>query len=266
MRAELARAISSRRLSVEYQPFFDTDKHIVVGVEALVRWNNRHEGPLSPAVFVPLAEQMGLLPALTEFVFQRTLEEMGPFLKQYPRMRVSINCHVSTLNDPMLVRFAQQWASAGLESKWLVFEVTERANAHFDADSVKPAMDALKARGTRFAMDDFGVGFSNLNSLRSLPFDFLKIDKTFVDGISSDATDAAGFVTHIVDLAKRLNLVLVAEGVETQAQQDYLRRLGVRYMQGWYFAKAMPADALAQYLREYRVKQPIVAAPQAQRS
>jgi c-di-GMP phosphodiesterase len=252
MQAELARAISSGRLSVEYQPFFDVEKGIVVGVEALVRWNNRREGPLSPAVFVPLAEQMGLLPELTEFVFNRTLTELAPLLRQFPRMRVSINCHVSTLSSPALARYVQVWRDAGLAPDRLVFEVTERANAHFDAASVKVPMEALKAQGTRFAMDDFGVGFSNLNSLRSLPFDFLKIDKAFVDGITVDAADAAGFVDHIIALAKRLNLRVVAEGVETQAQRDYLQRVGVHFMQGWLFARPMTAAALFKYLGEYR--------------
>jgi sensor c-di-GMP phosphodiesterase-like protein len=251
MQAELARAISSNRLSVEYQPFLDVDRGIVVGVEALVRWNNRRGGPLSPAVFVPLAEQMGLLPALTDFVFNRTLTELTPLLRRFPRMRVSINCHVSTLNSPALSRYVQQWRDAGLQPDRLVFEVTERANAHFDAESVKAPMQALKAQGPVFAMDDFGVGFSNLNSLRSLPFDFLKIDKAFVDGIGPDATDAAGFVDHIIALAKRLNLRVVAEGVETMEQRDYLHRAGVRFMQGWLFARAMPASALSAYIEGY---------------
>jgi sensor c-di-GMP phosphodiesterase-like protein len=255
MHAELARAISSGRLSVEYQPFFDTEKNIVVGVEALVRWNNRPEGPLSPAVFVPLAEQMGLLPQLTEFVAARTLHELAPLVKRYPRMRVSINTHVSTLSGPLLAHCAQRWRDAGLPAGRLVFEVTERANAHMDALSVKAPMEALKTHGVRFAMDDFGVGFSNLNSLRSLPFDFLKIDKAFVDGIGDDAEDAAGFVEHIIALAKRLNLTVVAEGVETQAQRDYLRRHGVVYMQGWYFARAMNATTLTKYLAEYRQRE-----------
>jgi sensor c-di-GMP phosphodiesterase-like protein len=252
MQAELARAISSGRLSVEYQPFFDVDKGIVVGVEALVRWNNRREGPLSPAVFVPLAEQMGLLPALTDFVFSRTVTELAPLLREFPRMRVSINCHVSTLSNPALVHYVRRWRDAGLQPDRLVFEVTERANAHFDAASVKAPMEALKAQGLTFAMDDFGVGFSNLNSLRSLPFDFLKIDKAFVDGIAPDASDAAGFVDHIIVLAKRLNLRVVAEGVETQAQRDYLQRAGVHFMQGWLFARAMPVHVLNKYLADYR--------------
>jgi sensor c-di-GMP phosphodiesterase-like protein len=251
MHAELARAISSERLSVEYQPFFDTEKNIVVGVEALVRWNNRAEGPLSPAVFVPLAEQMGLLPALTEFVLKRVLAELTPLLAHYPRMRVSVNCHVSTLTNPLLTRYVQQWCLQGLPGDRLVFEVTERANAHMDPATVKAPMDTLKSLGPRFAMDDFGVGFSNLNSLRSLPFDFLKIDKAFVDGIGEDAQDTAGFVEHIISLAKRLNLTVVAEGVETQAQHDYLHRHGVVYMQGWYFARSMNIGTLTKYLAEY---------------
>jgi sensor c-di-GMP phosphodiesterase-like protein len=95
------------------------------------------------------------------------------------------------------------------------------------------------------------VGFSNLNSLRNLPFDFLKIDKAFVDGITSN-TDSSGFVDHIMELANRMDLRVVAEGVETEAQRDYLLRLGVRYMQGWLFSRSMSVDRLATYLREYR--------------
>ncbi|MFM2398801.1 MAG: hypothetical protein RL341_958 [Pseudomonadota bacterium] len=252
MHAELARAIASERLSVEYQPFFDAEKGIVAGVEVLARWNNRREGPLSPAVFVPLAEQMGLLPELTEFVMKRTLFEMEPLMRRFPRMRVSINCHVSTLSSPLLGEFLRRWSAAGLNADRLVFEVTERANAHFDAASVKAPMQALKAQGASFAMDDFGVGFSNLNSLRTLPFDFLKIDKAFVDGIAEGDAESAGFVDHIIALAKRLDLIVVAEGVETQAQRDYLRKAGVRYMQGWLFARPMTASAFTSYLGEYR--------------
>jgi sensor c-di-GMP phosphodiesterase-like protein len=251
MHAELARAIASERLDVEYQPFFDVQTGIVGGVEALVRWTRRPEGPLSPAVFVPLAEQAGLLPAMTQLVFKRVLAELAPLLARYPRMRVSINCHVSALTDPAFAVFTQQWQAAGLAADRLVFEVTERADAHFDLNSVKAPMQALKARGVSFAMDDFGVGFSNLNSLRNLPFDFLKIDKAFVDGITSN-TDSSGFVDHIMELANRMDLRVVAEGVETEAQRDYLLRLGVRYMQGWLFSRSMSVDRLATYLREYR--------------
>ncbi len=255
MHAELARAISSERLSVEYQPFMDVHSGVIVGVEVLVRWNNRLEGPLSPAVFVPLAEQTGLLPAMTRFVFKRMLQELTPLMQRYPRMRVTVNCHVSSLADPALGGYVRDWCAAGMAPDRLVFEVTERANAHFDAATAKAPMDALKAQGTRFAMDDFGVGFSNLNSLRSLPFDFLKIDKAFVDGIDAQ-TDSSGFVDHIVALANRMNLVVVAEGVETVEQRDYLQKRGVRYMQGWLFARSMSAAKLEAYLREYRKDMP----------
>lgn len=251
MHAELARAINSERLSVEYQPFMDVHTGVIVGVEVLVRWTNRLEGPLSPAVFVPLAEQTGLLPAMTRFVFKRMLKELTPLMQRYPRMRVTVNCHVSSLADPALSDYVRDWCAAGMAPDRLVFEVTERANAHFDASTAKAPMDALKAQGTRFAMDDFGVGFSNLNSLRSLPFDFLKIDKAFVDGIDAQ-TDSSGFVDHIVMLASRMSLIVVAEGVETIAQRDYLQKRGVRYMQGWLFARSMNVVKLEAHLREYR--------------
>jgi sensor c-di-GMP phosphodiesterase-like protein len=207
---------------------------------------------------------MGLLPALTEFVLKRVMFELTPLLAQYPRMRVSVNCHVSTLSNPLLARYVQQWCAQGLPGDRLVFEVTERANAHMDPGSVKAPMETLKSLGPRFAMDDFGVGFSNLNSLRSLPFDFLKIDKAFVDGIDTNEHDAAGFVDHIIALAKRLDLIVVAEGVETAAQRDYLLRQGVTYMQGWLFARSMNMTALHAFLASYR--QQALAAPQLQTS
>jgi sensor c-di-GMP phosphodiesterase-like protein len=253
LRAELNRAIAGERITAVYQPCVDMNTGLIVGVEVLARWADPTDGPISPDVFVPVAEQSGQLTALTALMFKRVRLEIVPLLKITPWLRVSINCHISQLYTRELVAMCDELITAGLPAGQLVIEITERAGiSKTQLDVARANMAVMRERGVRFAMDDFGVGYSNLNGLQALPFAYLKIDKAFVDGIAS-ASESSGFVDQIVAIGAQNKLTLIAEGVELPHQAEFLESRGIAYAQGWHFAKPMDAAALARLLPKKRV-------------
>ncbi|SCX58165.1 diguanylate cyclase (GGDEF) domain-containing protein [Klenkia marina] len=234
---------SGDQLSVHYQPVVALPDGQVHGYEALVRWRHPTRGPIAPLQFVPLAEQTGAISALGTWVLRRAAqdavrglgEEVGP-------SRVAVNVSAVQLADPEFVQTVRDaLADSGLPAQRLVLEVTESLLAD-DLDTVSGRLQELRDLGVRIAIDDFGTGYSSLSYLRRLPADIVKIDRSFVADLYRGGA-ATTLVASIVELSRSLSLDVVAEGVETQAQQATLVELGCTFAQGYLFGRpaAVPA-------------------------
>lgn len=227
-----------------YQPQFDRDRR-VVGAEALIRWNHPQHGLMLPGDFIPIAEDNDLIQSLGAWVIQVACEQLAAW-QQEPHMRelmLSINVSVKQFRHPQFVdQVLATTREAGVNTEKLQLELTESVLAD-PLDSTIAKMQALKQEGLKLVLDDFGTGYSSLSYLKQLPLDELKIDKSFVEDILSDASDAA-IANAIIDLAHNLRLPVLAEGIESVAQYEFLYERGCDYFQGFLLARPMPADQL----------------------
>ena len=241
---DLRAAIDQERLTVAYQPLTDA-RGVILGVEALARWHDPERGDISPAIFIPLAESTGLIAAIGRSVFRRACYDS----LRWSGLEVSVNVSALQLSSPGFVDEIEQiLAETGAQAAGFVLEITETALLK-DSDGVHEALRRIKRLGFRLALDDFGTGYASLAYLRRHPIDKLKIDRSFVSTLSPDGetTSVAG---AIISLAKSLGLKTTAEGVETQEQLDKVVSLGGVVMQGYHFARPMPASSVATYLAE----------------
>lgn len=233
-RYRLLDAINARELVVHYQPIVALDTGKITGAEALVRWPQPDGSMLSPNIFIPLAEQTGLTTRLTRLVIEKVFEDMGEWLRHYPDQHISINLSPADLFcgelPSLLSRLLNQWQ---IKPQQIALELTERGFA--DPKISAPAVASLRRSGHPVYIDDFGTGYSSLSYLQDLDVDTLKIDKSFVD-----ALEYKNVTPHIIEMAKSLKMAMVAEGIETEGQLEWLRRHGVQYGQGWLYSKAMP--------------------------
>ncbi|MCG0458860.1 EAL domain-containing protein [Enterobacter cloacae complex sp. ECC445] len=233
-RNRLLDAINSRDFVVHYQPIVALCSGKIVGAEALARWPQPDGSSLSPDIFVPLAEQTGLISQLTQLVIEKVFEDMGAWLHLHADRHISINLAPADLTSgtlpPLLSQLLNKWQ---VHPKQIALELTERGFA--DPKISAPAIAALRRSGHPVYIDDFGTGYSSLSYLQDLDVDTLKIDKSFVD-----ALEYKNVTPHIIEMAKSLKLAMVAEGIETEGQLAWLHRHGVQYGQGWYYSKALP--------------------------
>ena len=237
--AELQGAIRRGELQVLYQPIFDLDSRNCVGAEALLRWR-RPDGTLtSPDLFIPLAENTGQIRQMTDFVLQRLLEQLGPVLRANPQLYISVNLAAC---DVMVPRIGQVMARLltlhRVAAQQIAFEVTERGL--IDVVVARENLQALRDVGHQVLIDDFGTGYCSLAYLQTLPVDCLKIDKAFIDALGHDAA-SSGVAPHIIHMAQALDLKVIAEGIEHEAQAVFLSSEGVKFGQGWLFAQALSA-------------------------
>jgi diguanylate cyclase (GGDEF)-like protein/PAS domain S-box-containing protein len=246
LEAELRKAIADRQLQVHYQPTYGLDSGDLVGVEALVRWPHPERGMVMPDVFIPLAEQTGLIHELGRFVLREACFQGQEWARMSPTRPLSIGVNVS---GKQLQRrdFADEVRLAlhesGLEARNLVLEMTESVLMN-DTESTLRTLRTLKEMGVRIAIDDFGTGYSSLSYLHRFPVDILKIDRSFVERLSgADAEDS--LVQSIVQLGNTLELETIAEGIEEHAQLLALRRLGCTMAQGYHFGRPAPAEAVS---------------------
>ncbi|MCI5075493.1 EAL domain-containing protein [Oricola sp.] len=235
-------ALRNKEFHLEYQPIVDLSDRKWVGAEVLLRWQRADGEIMRPETFISVAEETGLIRRITARVIELVEKDAGTLFAANPEFRLSINLSASDLQDectPGLLSRLVKSTKAGPSN--FVVEATERSFA--DPDIASKVYRELREAGIRIAIDDFGTGYSSLSSLEKFDLDFLKIDKTFIDTIGTDA--ATGHVIpHIVEIAKSLNLIMIAEGVETEPQLEFLRGLGVQYAQGWLFGKPMGVDEL----------------------
>jgi diguanylate cyclase (GGDEF)-like protein len=244
---ELPRALTANELELHYQPIVAANGARIVGVEALLRWTHPLRGPIGPAVFIPVAEQMGLMDTLGAFVLRRALREA----KRWPDLYVAVNLSPVQVRDVGIVDLVRAaLAESEVPPSRLMLEITEGVLIDNPDEMVKRIND-LHALGVRIALDDFGSGYSNLGYLQRFPLDKLKIDRSFVAGLGSSSNGGV-IVQAIVALGRALGLSVLVEGVETEQQRVLLRLAGCDEMQGFLFAKPAPAKAIDRLLAQAR--------------
>lgn len=246
LETEMRIALEREEFTLHYQPQVDTESEEIVGMEALVRWIHPEKGMVSPADFIPLAEETGMIAPLGEWVLKQACTQLREWIdKGYPPLKLAVNISSRQFEDEMFVEKVESiLQDTGVPSDSIELEITESAVMK-NPESVIPVLEQLKTRGIHLAIDDFGTGHSSLNYLRRFPVDTLKIDRSFINEITEDKSDAV-LVTGIIALAKSLHLRVVAEGVETKEQHQYLNDLDCDLLQGFFFFKPMPADVFEQ--------------------
>lgn len=245
LETELWQALAGNQLLLHYQPQVDLLTGTVVGIEALVRWRHPQRGMISPAEFIPVAEETGLIIPLGHWVLLTACRQARAWMDAGIEMgEMAVNISAVQFRQPDFVQSVRRvLADTGLPAERLELEITETAVMH-SADSSVTTLSELKAMGVKLAIDDFGTGYSSLAYLRRFPIDRLKIDRTFVADLESDS-EAASLVASIVALGRSLGLRLVAEGVENAAQAEFLRDIACERVQGFHFYRPATADRIA---------------------
>jgi diguanylate cyclase (GGDEF)-like protein len=244
---DLRRAVSDGAISVVYQPLVELSTGRVTGTEALARWQHPTRGAMSPALFVPVAEETGLIGRMGISVLADACTQTAEWRAAgFASMRVAVNLSGRQLADPGLVPDVQRTlAATGLPSSALSLEITESV-LMTDPDAAARTLAALADIGVGLSVDDFGTGYSSLSYLRQFPVDTIKIDRSFVADITHDMADLA-IVDSVIGLAHRLNLRTVAEGAETEEQVTVLRELGCHQVQGYWFSRPLLPEAIPAY-------------------
>ncbi|VXC24614.1 Diguanylate cyclase/phosphodiesterase [Burkholderia sp. 8Y] len=245
LEADLYEAVRNGEFSLFFQPITKIRTGAVVGVEALMRWHHPVHGLVPPSTFIPLAESIGLINYLGNWVLKAACMQLVQWDGIGIRLDyVSVNVSPQQFRDKRFTAAVKEAiALTGIDAKRLVFEITESLLMQ-DPEEATRLLETLRSLGIRFAVDDFGTGYSSLAYLQRFPLAKLKIDRSFVENLITSRNNRA-IVSAVVGLAQSLGLELVAEGVETEAQRDLLAELGCDHMQGWLISQAMPSDELA---------------------
>ncbi|MCC2973634.1 EAL domain-containing protein [Massilia sp. IC2-476] len=235
--AALRHALRRNEFYLQYQPIVELASGRCVGVEALLRWKRATGEQIGPDLFIPVAEQSGLITRLTERVFTLVEADAGAYLGAHPDFHVAINLSAADLQSSAIVDLVDRFLHrSGAWPSNLILEITERG--FLDLDNALRVLGALRARGIEVAIDDFGTGYSSLSYLESLELDFLKIDRSFIEALGTKAPTSQ-VVGHIIAMARTMGLRMIAEGVESQVQADFLKGQAVQYAQGWLFGRPM---------------------------
>jgi EAL domain-containing protein (putative c-di-GMP-specific phosphodiesterase class I) len=250
----LRQALEQSEFSLVYQPQIDARTGCLVGVEALIRWNNPELGLISPVQFIPIAEETGLIVSIGEWV-------MKTACRQAQAWRTELGCDVAVAVNlsarqfrraDVLTTVQAALTETGLPAHLLELEITE-GMLMTDPQGTAAVLHDLRSMGIRLAIDDFGTGYSSLAYLKSFPLDRLKIDRAFVLGLPDDVSDCA-IARAVIALGHNLNMEILAEGVETQAQNDFLANAGCHVIQGYYYSKPLTADTLLAHVRSGQLK------------
>lgn len=249
--AALRHGIESGELRLYYQPQLDLRTHVLTGVEALVRWEHPERGLLLPDTFIPVAESCELIQPLTDWVVDEAIAQSKRWHQVGLNLGMSVNLSARSLRRLDLPdRLATTVMQAGLAPAELTLEVTETGVSE-DLEALLDITTRLRLKGFPLSIDDFGTGFSNLMQLQRLPFTELKLDRVFVQAAVSDP-DSASMLRSSVELANRMQLETVAEGIETDAEWRLLKNMGVQRGQGFHMGRPMPAADLEPWLRAWR--------------
>ncbi|MFL6707520.1 MAG: EAL domain-containing protein [Massilia sp.] len=244
--ALLRAALRRHEFFVVYQPIVRLDNRRCVGAEALLRWRRQDGKLVGPDLFIPIAEATGLIGNVTARMLELVGADLPAMVAQSPAVRVSVNLAPQDLSDRAIVeRLRRAVSGPGVAARNLTVEATERGL--IDVKLATSAIRDLQDAGFKVAIDDFGTGYSCLSYLDNLKVNCLKIDKSFIDSVGT-AAPTNSVVGHIIEMAKSLGVLMVAEGVESEAQAEFLRQRGVQFAQGWLFARPMPAAEFLRYL------------------
>ncbi len=239
---ELRDALAHDQMHVVYQPIIDTKSNKVVSLEALARWTHPELGEISPGVFIPIAEEANLIGALGDWVLKRACAEAAAWPGG---VRVAVNVSASQFgNAGFAAVVAQALAHSGLQPERLELELTESVFLG-DENATSDMFAQLKLLGVRLALDDFGTGYSSLSYLQHAPFDKIKIDKSFIRGVTRPESRNSAIIASIVSLADALKMDTTAEGIEAQDELNAMRALGVKQIQGFIYAAAVPPDEVS---------------------
>ncbi|MEM9230463.1 MAG: bifunctional diguanylate cyclase/phosphodiesterase [Pseudomonadota bacterium] len=244
-------ALENGELVPHYQPLVDAETGEVEGLEALLRWNHPTRGALPPSEFAAALEDPVILPQITQCMLDQILKDIKSWhAEDLPYFTVGLNISEADLRQPDFPGYFQHKINAtGVPAEQITLEVTERAISDVNRHELMPQLDALRDTGALLALDDFGTGHSSITLLKEIPATEIKIDKSFISEITENAPDCA-IVRHLVPLAHELGYIVVAEGVETDAQRLLLKKLGVDLIQGWFYSKAVPAADVPQVVRD----------------
>ena len=239
--SDLKEAIEKEHLQLFFQPLIELSTGKVTGLEALSRWQHPQQGFVSPEIFIPMAEDSGLIKPLTDSILKCVIRQLSEWKAVGVETRIAVNLSIGNLLDPDLTsRFASLLHEYNVSADMLKLEITE-SMIMSDPDRVIETLLDPVFKDTYVSIDDFGTGYSSLNHLKRLPVNEIKVDKSFVDDMLDDSDDLS-IVQSIIDLSKSLNLKVVAEGVENMETAEQLKQMGCDFAQGYYYSKPVPAS------------------------
>jgi len=249
LESDLRHALERKEFVLHYQPKIDIGSNRVVGMEALVRWQQPGKGLIEPVRFIPLAEETGLIVPIGEWVLRTACLQNKAWQAQgLPRLRIAVNLSPRQFaHENLLQDVARVLKETGLDPVWLEFEITEGMVMR-DPERAVTLLRSLKAMGIHLSIDDFGTGYSSLSYLKRFPLDSVKIDRSFIQDLPGDADDA-GITQAIIAMAHSLRLGVIAEGVETEEQRHFLRENGCDEMQGYLFSRPLPEEEFLHLLQ-----------------
>jgi EAL domain-containing protein (putative c-di-GMP-specific phosphodiesterase class I) len=248
---DMREALAADQLELHYQPVVRCRDNMVVCLEALMRWEHPERGPVSPAVFIPVAEESSLINQLGEWALHRACEDALAWPKS---VRVAINVSAKQFTAQGFVAVvANVLAATGIDPDRVELELTESVFMG-DSEATETTFRALKDLGVRLALDDFGTGFSSLSYLRSAPFDKLKVDKSFVDSCTQKDQNSAKIITAIIGLSNALGMETTVEGVEAFDQLEVVRAKGAELIQGWLYSKALKQETILERIESGEFK------------
>jgi len=249
--AAIPTAIEEQRFSLAYQPQIDSDSGSATSVEVLIRWQDKTLGFVSPAEFIPLAEQSGHIFAITRWVLVESLKQIAQWQSLHPGLQLSVNLSASDLAESHLLDVVfGALAEAKVAATLLTVEVTESAVVN-EPEKSMAQLTKLRAAGVKVAIDDYGTGYSSLAQLRDMPATELKIDRSFIMNLAEQVGDQT-IVQSTIQMAHQLGLKVVAEGVEDEVTAALLRRYQCDVLQGYFYSKPLAAEDLAEWLKTAR--------------
>jgi EAL domain-containing protein (putative c-di-GMP-specific phosphodiesterase class I) len=248
----LREALYNGQFTLHYQPLLNLDDNRIPCCEALIRWNHPERGMVPPGEFIPVAEEIGLIVAIGEWVLRQACADAATWPNN---TKVAVNLSpIQMLNAKLVPVVMGALAAAGLPASRLELEITESVLMQ-NTDVTVAALHQLRALGVKISMDDFGTGFSSLSYLRRFPFDKLKIDRSFISDLSTDDESGLAIVRSVTALAKSLGMITTAEGVETKEQMELVRMVGCTEVQGYYVGRPQPLKDVSRLLKDYMPRQ-----------